>query len=197
MPRKKEFDPEVALEKAMRVFWENGYFDTSIRDLIEKTGVNFYGLYSVFGDKHGVYLRALDLYKNRIVDGVEAIISKNQSLSDCIEALFKFLIQTTTKENGFTGCMVCNATIEVAPHDKVVAQKLKTHRGLLEKLLSERLDFAVSKDELGVGTDVKSLSEFIVANFYTIGLLARSGSSLDQITRYTATAKIAIVPNSP
>ncbi|MDT7627056.1 MAG: TetR/AcrR family transcriptional regulator, transcriptional repressor for nem operon, partial [Pseudonocardiales bacterium] len=39
MPRTKEFDPEVALERAMELFWRQGYTATSVADLVAHLGV--------------------------------------------------------------------------------------------------------------------------------------------------------------
>ena len=66
MARPKEFEPQEALDKAMRQFWAKGYHDTSIRDLTARTGVNQYGLYGVFGNKLGLYLSALDRYRDTV-----------------------------------------------------------------------------------------------------------------------------------
>ena len=51
MPRVREFDPDVALEKAIQLFWHKGYAETSMRDLVAHTGVAHAGLYSAFGSK--------------------------------------------------------------------------------------------------------------------------------------------------
>ena len=66
MARPKEFDPEDALDKAMQQFWAKGYHDTSIRDLVDRTGVNYYGLYAAFENKRGLFLAALDRYRDTI-----------------------------------------------------------------------------------------------------------------------------------
>ena len=84
MPRKKEFEPEEALEKAMRYFWANGYRNTSIRNLISGTGVNFYGLYNVFGDKRGIYLQGLDKYMMRYASQIRASANKAESFSEAL-----------------------------------------------------------------------------------------------------------------
>ena len=59
MARHKEFDKEAVLEQAMLLFWRQGYEATSIRDLIEVTGISSSSLYESFGDKRAIYLAAL------------------------------------------------------------------------------------------------------------------------------------------
>lgn len=62
MPRKKQFDPGVALRQAMELFWEKGYEATSIQDLLEKMGINRFSLYDTFKGKRELFDAAMALY---------------------------------------------------------------------------------------------------------------------------------------
>jgi len=66
MGRSREFDEEVALHKAMELFWEQGYEKTSMGDLVNHMGIHRKSLYDTFGDKHTLYLKAIDCYKEYI-----------------------------------------------------------------------------------------------------------------------------------
>src|SRR6185369_1509438 len=60
--RPREFDTDAAIERAMGVFWSSGYHGTSLPDLLEATNLSRGSLYAAFGDKHGLFLCALDRY---------------------------------------------------------------------------------------------------------------------------------------
>ncbi len=60
MARQKEFDRDEVLHKAMEVFWTRGYEGTSIQDLVKHMGINRQSIYDTFGDKHSLFLQALD-----------------------------------------------------------------------------------------------------------------------------------------
>ena len=62
MARKKEFDPEIVLKRAVDLFWKKGYANTSLNDLVEHLGINRFSLYSTFGDKKTLYITALNYY---------------------------------------------------------------------------------------------------------------------------------------
>lgn len=62
MARIKEFDEDVVLLKAMRLFWEQGYEKTSMQDLVTHMGVHKRSMYDTFGDKHTLYIKALKRY---------------------------------------------------------------------------------------------------------------------------------------
>lgn len=51
LTRIREFDVNDTMDKAMHLFWQKGYVETSVRDLVKYTGVAHAGLYSAFGDK--------------------------------------------------------------------------------------------------------------------------------------------------
>ncbi|OUS31149.1 TetR family transcriptional regulator, partial ['Osedax' symbiont bacterium Rs2_46_30_T18] len=62
MARKKNFDPEAILLLAVELFWQKGYANTSLNDLVEHLGINRFSLYSTFGDKKNLYHQALNYY---------------------------------------------------------------------------------------------------------------------------------------
>lgn len=62
MARPREFDEQAVLDAAIQCFWRRGYEATSVRDLVEKTGITSASLYNAFGDKRALYQRALDRY---------------------------------------------------------------------------------------------------------------------------------------
>ena len=108
MGRPREFDPEIALDKAMRLFWSKGYYDTSIRDLVEHTGVNYYGLYDQFESKHGLFLAALDRYETLLSSEVAQALKEEPGGLEAIGRVFDRLLAFVTTANGKAGCMMCN-----------------------------------------------------------------------------------------
>ena len=72
MARKKEFDPDQALAKAMAVFWRLGYENASLELLLREMGIAKQSLYDTFGDKRGLYMKALAYYRRQTNDGLRA-----------------------------------------------------------------------------------------------------------------------------
>ena len=179
MPRKKEFEPDVALDKAMRYFWAHGYNDTSIRDLISGTGVNFYGLYNVFGDKRGIYVNSLEHYCETFLKQIRDAALEGLNCREKIKSIFDKIAKITIAENDGAGCLVCNASVEVAPHDEGVFKIVRTHRKNLETMFHEIL--GESETAIENRSDV---AEFLATQVYMIGLLARSKASKKQIERH-------------
>ncbi len=70
MARTKEFDPDAALQSALELFWRRGYEATSVADLVEHLGIGRASIYATFGNKHELYLKALDRY----AEGRDAVL---------------------------------------------------------------------------------------------------------------------------
>jgi len=60
--RPRKFDRDEVISDAMRVFWTNGFTQTSIEDLVEGTAVGAQSLYNAFGNKRDIFVQALDHY---------------------------------------------------------------------------------------------------------------------------------------
>ncbi len=69
----------------MREFWEHGYRDTSVDDLVEATGVRPGSLYNAFpGGKRELFLRALDRYSKLVVpEKLGALEDREQAWLRC------------------------------------------------------------------------------------------------------------------
>jgi AcrR family transcriptional regulator len=77
--RPREFDTDVAVERAMEVFWTSGYHGTSLPDLLQATRLSRGSLYAAFGDKHGLFLRALDRYIEEALARLDAELDRRES----------------------------------------------------------------------------------------------------------------------
>jgi len=60
--RPRSFDKDIALEKAMKLYWKQGYANTSLVDLTETLGITKPSLYAAFGGKEQLFISALELY---------------------------------------------------------------------------------------------------------------------------------------
>src|SRR5258705_9200184 len=61
--RPRAYEPEVALARALDVFWKEGFAATSLDDLSAATGMNRPSLYGAFGDKRELYIKSYDSYR--------------------------------------------------------------------------------------------------------------------------------------
>ncbi|MFC3678303.1 TetR/AcrR family transcriptional regulator [Ferrovibrio xuzhouensis] len=117
MARPREFDETAVLDAAVQCFWQHGYDGTSVRDLAEKTGITSASLYNAFGDKRGLYRRALDHYLAQSFGDRVGRFEGHLPPRQAITAFFEEIIDRSLKDTQRKGCMLVNSALEVAPHD--------------------------------------------------------------------------------
>lgn len=149
MPRALSFDPVEKLQKAMLLFWQNGYEGTSIGDLINKLEINRFSLYQQFGDKHQLFRAALDHY-NRIV--FQPLLMPLRADDQGKAALDAYIALFTEKVSGPRtehGCFISNT---LAAGDKVqdeFGQQAREMMHDLQSLLLMNFEAAEAAGELG------------------------------------------------
>jgi TetR/AcrR family transcriptional repressor of nem operon len=147
--RPRQFDPKDVLERSMHQFWERGYRDTSVDDLVEATGVGPGSLYNVFqGGKRELFLRSLDVYSRLVVpEKLGALERPGASLAE-VRAYFDGLVEDLMSPEGRMGCLMVNTAIELANEDSEVAQIVRDHMARLERNATRALRNAKRRGEI-------------------------------------------------
>jgi len=113
MARTKQYKEEDVIQKAMNLFWRNGYEATSVRMLEKEMGINQFSIYSSFGSKHGVFVESIKAYKRELNKIRISLKDSNNGIIGIKQFFYDFL--DFTKENEVRkGCLVCNAVSELA-----------------------------------------------------------------------------------
>ena len=120
--RPAEYDKERSLNAALAVFWRKGYEATSLADLCEAMGMSKSTLYAVFGDKHQLFLSAIQAYSDDLV----AELRKNYEMSPGPIEFIEQVLRSAAREAGprgeRRGCLVMNSATEFAQSDRDVAR---------------------------------------------------------------------------
>ncbi|NLB63359.1 MAG: TetR/AcrR family transcriptional regulator [Fibrobacter sp.] len=124
MARPKQFDPEVALLKAMNLFWEHGFNGTSIEELVQATGVNRASLYSTYGDKRSLFIKALSCYRHKTLEPqIKQMTQSGDILSYLERMLNPETINDPCSESQLTlGCFLANCVTELGESDPEVTE---------------------------------------------------------------------------
>ena len=138
----------------MREFWERGYRDTSVDDLVEATGVRPGSLYNAFpGGKRGLFLRALDRYSKLVVpQKLGALEDPGAGLAE-LRGYFDGLVEDLATREGRMGCLMVNSTIELAAEDSEVGAIVRNHMQRLERNAERALRNARRRGEVGEHVD--------------------------------------------
>lgn len=147
MARKKQYNEKEVLEKAMHVFWKNGYEATSMQMLEKEMGINKFSIYSSFGSKHGLFLESLKCYKSRTNNNFEKFQNATSGVED-IKQFFYDSVALTLKEGHQRGCLVTNTYNEFCDsQDLIIKEQMDSFMDNLKTLIIQKLKIDSTKDE--------------------------------------------------
>ena len=144
--RPRSFDESAALQKAIQVFWRKGYDGVTIDDLVAGMGVGRPSLYSIFGDKRTIFLRALHAYAERKGAGAAEALLAPQTLRDSIASFLRYTVTTATEKGSAPGCLL----MCVAPlvNDAEVRQFIQDAAAGAVALVERRFRDGISAGEI-------------------------------------------------
>lgn len=177
MARTKEFDPEAALQAALDLFWARGYEATSMADLVEHLGIGRASIYATFGNKHELYLKAMDRYLETRDPGLVEELSAPGPALPAVRALVRrFAAEAAAEGLRLTGCFVTNSAAELAPRDPVVARRVELSWEQIETLLYAALTRARAQGELPEGRDPRTLSRMLLVLLQGIRVVGKAST---------------------
>ncbi|MGY8633651.1 TetR/AcrR family transcriptional regulator [Bradyrhizobium sp. 14AA] len=160
--RPRSFDVEAAVERAMGVFWSRGYHATALPDLLRATRLSRGSLYAAFGDKHALFLRALDRY---IADAVTRMDVEMAPGRDPVEGLRAYLagyVDRTSGANGRRGCLLVATAMELAGRDAEVARRVTGFFKAMEARVADALSRAKAAGKLADRVEPPSAAKILV-----------------------------------
>jgi len=174
MARHREFDRDEALHKAMEVFWSRGYSAASIQDLVRHMGINRQSLYDTFGDKHALYLLALDRYREVEGRRMFELLERPGSVKKSLRQLFEGTVEKALCDEQHRGCFMGNAMSELAGRCKETAAKTCTNMAVAEEAFYRALLRGKKEGELKRVSDPRAVARFLYSSLQGLVLMAKA-----------------------
>lgn len=178
--RPRGFDTDEALERALLVFWEQGYEGASLADLTSAMGITKTSMYAAFGNKEQLFRRALQRY----TEGPASYAMKalEQPTARAVAtALLNGAVQTTTHPGRPCGCLGVQGSLAAGDLGRPARDALIEWRNDARLRLEERLRRAVDECELPRDTDAARLARYLMTVSFGIAVQAASGVSRDDL----------------
>jgi TetR/AcrR family transcriptional repressor of nem operon len=118
--RPKEFDPVVAVDQAMDVFWGQGYGATTPQQLAERLQIAKGSMYHAFGGKRQLYDLALQRYLDMRVQSVGAMLESPGPAKEILRRALCYLVDTDLERTDRRGCFATNSAVEFGRIDEEV-----------------------------------------------------------------------------
>ena len=185
--RPRIFEEDEAVNKAMLLFWEHGYESTSMTQLSKKMKMNAPSIYSAFGDKKSLFLKALNLYVGDL-DEIESFLNEASSAFEATQALMKRSAIRFTGKHTPSGCMLASAVASCsadAVDVQVIAGKI---RSKIELLVKRRIERDIKDKVLPKSFSAEGFAGLAVSTIQGMSVLARDGVSRKKLLLIVDTA---------
>lgn len=194
MARPLSFDPDKALDKAMRVFWKRGYEGASMPELTKAMGINKPSLYAAFGNKEQLYRKVLQRYEQGpsayAVEALQAPTAHEMARKLLIGAIE---VSTCPKNPG--GCLLLKGTMTCGKESPALRRAVIGRRDAYETAVRDRFQRAIDEGDLPRDADAADLARFITTVTHGLGVQASTGRSREELLPVAEAALKAIPPN--
>lgn len=193
--RRRQFDIDEALDRAMEVFWRRGYEGATLQELTAAMGINRPSLYAAFGNKEQLFRRALERYRNGPVSFVVEALSE-PTARRTVEAIFRGTIRLLADRTHPPGCMVVQGALACGEDAEPVRRELAMRREAAVEAIRERFERAVKEGDLAEGTDCVTLARYVATVLNGLAVQAASGAEESEL-RGVAELAMKTFPDPP
>jgi len=178
--RPRSFDRDAALDRAIRLFWTNGYEATSIRDLSASLGIGTPSLYNTFGDKQALFAEAVLTYDRQYGGFIEAALAEEPTATAAAVRILSQAPQRYTRRGLPRGCLIVSG--DAGTDDETIRRALQDLRDHKTALLRAKIEVDIEAGVLPDGTDAASLAGFTFAVLHGLAQRARDGATRAELT---------------
>ena len=177
------FDRAIALNKAMKLFWERGYEGTSFDGLIAAMGISASSFYNSFGSKEALYCEATKHYLEWAGQWFFSILNDpSTDTKTAFARLFEATAEEFTRGDHPLGCMISLAGTHCSPGMSNIRDMMAEHRAFSESAMAERMRRGVANCDMPNDTDCDMLAAFYSAMARGLAVQARDGASREKLS---------------
>lgn len=187
MGRPREFDVNVALDRALDVFWRNGYEGASIAELTDAMGINPPSLYAAFKNKEGLFRKALDRYVEQRTNFWNEALEK-PTAREMVEHLLFGSVDFLTDECTPHGCLLVRSSMSCSAAAESIKRDLAAKRATGEVAMAMRLNEAKRAGEMPADLDPAEFARYIMTVLEGMSVQAANGATRDDLSKTAAMA---------
>jgi TetR/AcrR family transcriptional regulator, transcriptional repressor for nem operon len=163
----------------MEVFWSNGYHATSLPDLLDATRLSRSSLYAAYGDKHGLFLAALDQFIEDSLVRIDNDLDPSRPAIECLRACLAGCVERSSGASGKRGCFLVSTAKELAGRDPEVGKRVRSFFEAFEKRLTATVLRARKEKALVDGVDPGDVARVLLSLMEGLRVLGKAGIRQD------------------
>ncbi len=168
----KQFDPQEALGKAMKLFWAKGYAATGLAELQEQMGIGRKSLYDTFGNKRQLFIKTLQLYSDSVVRRIFRELNMEGSPLGNVRRLMRALQEQHSMPESM-GCLLGVSMAQFRTNDAEMAKVLRHHIERIEQAFYKTFKRAQDVGELDENTNIRDLARLFMGIAQGLALIGR------------------------
>ncbi|MFC5006783.1 TetR/AcrR family transcriptional regulator [Dactylosporangium cerinum] len=172
--RPRSFNPDQALERALEVFWRQGYEGASLADLTEAMGINRTSMYAAFGNKEDLFRMALARYTSGPASYVQNGLQE-PTARGVAEYILNGAVNATTTPDHPAGCLGVQGALATGTPGRLARDALVEWRSNGEDAIRDRFVRARAEGDLPPDTDPATLARYVATVAYGISVQAATG----------------------
>ncbi|ROR93224.1 TetR family transcriptional regulator [Salana multivorans] len=188
MGRPRKIDEDTAIDRAMDLFWRQGYRGTSPQDLVDAVGMGKGSLYHAFGSKRELFGRALDRYRDQQAILVDEALARPGPVKERIANALVLMVDMNAADPDRRGCLAVNTAAELAGFDEDATDRV---RAMFERTTATFLDAirtARAAGELRDDLDPEAVATHLLTTLVGLQLLSKARTDPSALKRSIAVA---------
>ncbi|MFZ3175129.1 MAG: TetR/AcrR family transcriptional regulator [Thiobacillus sp.] len=174
--RPLEFDPDVALDAAMQVFWRNGYENTSMQDLLDAMNLSKSSLYQAFGGKQALFERCMTRYGDEMIGSLRDALQASPSGLGFIRQFLESVLDEARAVCEARGCLVLNTANEFARRNPQIANAVSQGLNRFHEVLQAAVVRAQQEGDIPPERNANMLATYLVSSMSGLKTMSKAGA---------------------
>jgi len=178
--RPKAFNEQEALEAAMHYFWEHGYDNTSLDNLLLAMGIKKSSFYATFKSKEEIFSRTLALYRDQNIAYMHELKNKvgpKKAMLTLLELTIKELQET----GKVRGCLLMNSGKECNNRYTDLSRQVSSEFNFMQDMFKDFIAEAQASGEISSSKDAKMISGRYMNALNGLAITIQAGASQELI----------------
>lgn len=174
MPRNKNYSDDIVLEKAMNVFWANGYEATSVRLLEKEMGINQFSIYASFQNKKNLFIKSIRNYREYVKKNrFQVLLQQGAGLAELESFLLSAANSKKTRAEK-KGCLIVNTAGELGDKDNDILCEVNQYYDFIRDMLKNVLRNAIERKEIPAETNIEQQANFFLGVMQSISVASKT-----------------------
>lgn len=186
--RPLEYDPEIAIDAAMKLFWRQGYESTSLQDLLTEMGLSKSSFYQAYASKHNLFELCIERYRSLTITLFNKQLNQNPSARGFLDTLFFRVAKETRDARTRHGCLLMNTASEFGQTDLTIAQLVGDGLEQIGFVFETAIKQGQKAGEISNNKDASQLANFLVSTISGLKNMVKAGKDEQTIKHIAETA---------